>query len=143
MFNISVSKDQEPGKLCSVQLKSLKNLKCLKICVEQNLTANQYDVTCFDEQDLNYVTTSSNIFQKRLSGIFQILMRQYFMNQFLTIQTFSVRRISKVFMCFITRWEFNHGHPLPLFCPYFTSLLLFLGGTWSVGPVVGFGKLDF
>ena len=135
MFNISVSKDQEPGKLCSVLLKFLKNLKCLKICVEQNLTANQYDVTCFDEQGLNYVTTSSHIFQKRSSGIFQILMRQYFMNQFLTIQTFSVRRISKVFMCFITRWEFNHVHPLSLYCPYFTSFFSCLGWTWSGGGI--------
>ena len=65
-FNISVSKDQEPGKLCSVQLKSLKHLKCLKICVEQNLTANQYDVTCFDEQSLNYVTTLSHNFLEAL-----------------------------------------------------------------------------
>ena len=66
MFNISVSKDQEPGKLCSVLQKFLKNLKCLKICVEQNLTANQYEVTCFDEQGLNYVTTSSHIFLEAL-----------------------------------------------------------------------------
>ena len=62
MFNISVSKDQESGKLCSVLLKFLKNLECLKICVEQNLTANHYDVTCFDEQGLNYVRTSSHTF---------------------------------------------------------------------------------
>ena len=68
MFNISVSKDQEPGKLCSVLLKFpiIKNLKCLKICAEQNLTANQYDVTCFNEQGLNYVTTSSHNFLEAL-----------------------------------------------------------------------------